>query len=85
MEITTYDPPARIAATWFEPMAGRWLASFQEVDASTTQMDFTATIEPSGLMGLLEPLMRPWARRQVVRSLGSFRDWVEGGGCRRSG
>jgi hypothetical protein len=40
-------------------------------------MGFETTIEPTGLMGLLEPIMRPWARRQLSGGLDSFRRWVE--------
>ena len=78
MEITEYDRPVTIAAEWFEPMSGSWRATFSSVDDSTTRMDFTATIEPGGLMGLMAPLMRPWARRQLATGLESCARWVEG-------
>lgn len=42
-------------------------------------MTFQTTIEPTGLMGLLEPLMRPWARTTLAAGLDSFRSWVENG------
>jgi hypothetical protein len=78
MEITEYERPSRMAARWHEPMNGSWFATFTP-DGVGTRMEFETTIEPTGLMGLLEPLMRPWARRQLAAGLDSFRRWVEGG------
>jgi hypothetical protein len=40
-------------------------------------MSFETTIEPGGLMGMLSPLMKPWASRQLAEGLASFRTWVE--------
>lgn len=80
MEITGYQRPDLIAARWEEPMAGGWVAQFAQ-DRDRTRMSFQTTIEPTGVMGLLEPVMRPWARKQVDKSLNSFREWVESGGC----
>jgi hypothetical protein len=76
MEITEYQRPTLMAARWEEPMNGSWQARFIEEGAGT-RMEFEPTIEPTGLMGLLEPLMRPWARRQLAQGLASFKSWVE--------
>lgn len=76
MELTEYTPPTQIAARWQEPMTGSWTARFVE-DGERTRMDFETIIEPTGFMGILEPLMRPWARRQLARGMESFRTWVE--------
>lgn len=76
MEITEFVPPAVISARWEEPMTGSWIARFTE-DGAGTRMEFETTIDPTGLMGLIEPLMRPWARKQLSRGLESFRRWVE--------
>ena len=78
MEITVYQRPTLIAARWEEPMNGSWAARFIE-GGSATLMEFETTIEPTGLMGLLEPLMRPWGRRTLSAGLDSFRRWVESG------
>jgi uncharacterized protein YndB with AHSA1/START domain len=78
MEISEYERPSRVAARWEEPMNGSWLATFTP-DSDGTRMEFETTIEPTGLMGVLEPLMRPWARRQLAGGLDSFRRWVESG------
>jgi hypothetical protein len=34
-------------------------------------------MEPAGLMGLLSPLMRPWAARQLRQFMAAFRRWAE--------
>lgn len=60
------------------PYAGRLVATFSP-NATATTMTFQTTIEPTGLMGLLEPLMRPWARTTLAAGLDSFRSWVENG------
>jgi uncharacterized protein YndB with AHSA1/START domain len=78
MEITAYQRPTLMAARWEEPMNGSWTARFFE-DGAGTRMEFETTIEPTGLMGLLEPLLRPWGRRTLTSGLDSFRMWVEGG------
>lgn len=78
MEITDYQRPHRLAAAWEHPMRGTWVASFSP-NADGTTMTFKTTIEPTGLMGLLEPMMRPWARKTLAAGLDSFRTWVESG------
>ena len=78
MEITEYTRPHRLAAAWEDPMRGGWVATFSP-DVEGTTMWFETTIEPTGLMGLLEPIMRPWARRTLASGLDSFRAWLESG------
>ncbi len=78
MEITEYERPTRMATRWEQPLNGSWLATFTP-EGEGTRMEFETTIEPSGLMGLLAPLMRPWAKRQMDAGLDSFRRWVESG------
>ena len=80
MEITRFDRPTVIGAHWEEPMSGSWVARFTE-DGGKTEMAFETTIEPGGLMGMLAPLMKPWAARQLADGLSSFSAWVETGGC----
>lgn len=79
MEITGYQRPLLMSARWEKPMTGLWIARFTE-EAVGTRMEFETTIEPTGLMGLMEPLMRPWARKQLAEGLESFRRWVESDG-----
>jgi uncharacterized protein YndB with AHSA1/START domain len=79
MAITEYQRPTLIGARWEKPMNGSWRARFTE-DGPATRMDFETTIEPTGVMGLLEPLVRPWARRQLAQGLTSFKSWVESAG-----
>lgn len=78
MEITNYERPLKLAAAWDDPMRGAWVASFSP-NADGTTMTFETTIEPTGLMGLFEPIMRSWARRTLAAGLDSFRTWVESG------
>lgn len=81
MEITDYDRPTRISARWDQPMDGSWHTVFKQ-EGLGTRMDFeTTTIEPTRLMGLFAPLMKPWARRQLREGLNSFRSWVESSNC----
>ena len=80
MGITTFDRPHMIGAAWEEPMTGSWTATFDDSDGMTV-MHFETTIEPTGLMGLLAPLMKPWANRQLREGLSSFASWVENEDC----
>lgn len=84
MEITEFDPPSHMAARWSEPMRGEWHASFEPVGGST-RMSFRTIIEPSGVLGVLAPVMSRWAQRELRRGLGSFKQWVEEGGFREGG
>lgn len=67
-------------ARWDEPMDGTWNASFTS-DGDQTVIEFETSIEPTGVMGLLTPLMKPWARRQLAEGLACFGNWVEGDNC----
>ena len=80
MEITEYDRPFQMSARWEEPMDGTWHASFAP-DGDQTVMEFETSIEPTGPIGLLTSLMKPWARRQLADGLASFGSWVEGDNC----
>lgn len=75
VEVTAFEPARRMAASWAEPMAGAWEARFEPTDGGT-ELTFTTRMEPSGLMGLLSPLMRPWAARQLRRFMADFRRWA---------
>lgn len=76
VEVTRFDAPRQMSATWSEPVTGTWEAAFEESGAGTV-LRFSSTIEPSGLTGLLSPLLRPWASRQLKSFLADFRTWVE--------
>ena len=80
MEITSYERPVQISVRWDQPMNGSWTARFSE-SGGQTAMEFETSIEPGGIMGLLAPLMKPWANRQLRDGLASFARWVESGGC----
>jgi hypothetical protein len=76
VEITAFEPPRRMAATWSDPMAGGWEARFDPAEGGT-ELSFTTRMEPGGPMGLLAPLMRPWAARQLRRFMVDFKRWAE--------
>lgn len=76
VEITRFEPEQIIAASWSSPMEGGWVATFSPA-GEFTHITFEATIRPSGLMGLLAPIMRPWAQRQTRDFLASFKSWAE--------
>jgi uncharacterized protein YndB with AHSA1/START domain len=79
VEITEYQPPSRLTASWSEPMPGGWAARF-EPDAGGTRLHFAAEMHPSGVMGLLAPVMGFWARRQTRTFLADFKRWAEAQG-----
>ena len=78
VEITAYERPERIAATWSDPMSGGWDAIFEAVGGAT-EMRFHATLDPSGLTGLLLRIMVPWYRRHVRALLESFAEGLAAG------
>ncbi|HWC28706.1 MAG TPA: SRPBCC family protein [Dehalococcoidia bacterium] len=76
VEITAYEPDTFIAAAWSEPMAGGWQAQFQP-DGSGTEIRFEAWMNPSGMLGLLSPVMRFWAQKETRTFLARFKQWAE--------
>jgi uncharacterized protein YndB with AHSA1/START domain len=76
VEITEHSPPTGLAASWSTPMEGGWRAEFSG-SGSGTRLSFTAMMKPSGLMGLLTPVLRPWAGRQTRAFLSQFKAWAE--------
>jgi uncharacterized protein YndB with AHSA1/START domain len=76
VDVTECDPPRRMAVTWSDGMAGGWEARFSAAGDST-DLTFTTRMEASGVMGLLSPVMKPWASRQLRRFMEDFRRWAE--------
>ena len=76
VEITRYSPPSELAATWSTPMEGGWRAEFGPAEVGT-RLRFAATMKPSGMLALLTPVLRPWAKRQTRSFLDSFKAWAE--------
>ena len=79
VEITAFERPGRIAATWSNPLSGGWDAIFEPLDDGT-ELRFHATVNPSGLGGLPLRLLLPWYRREVHAFLQAFRAGVEADG-----
>jgi uncharacterized protein YndB with AHSA1/START domain len=75
VEITAFEPPRLMVAEWSGPMVGGWEARFDAVDDGT-RLTFATRMEPSGVMGLLAPVMRPWAAGQLRRFMADFRHWA---------
>lgn len=76
VEITAFERPERVAATWSNPLSGGWDAIF-EPRGDSTELRFHATINPSGFAGLPLRLLLPWYRRQIGAFLEAFRDSLE--------
>ncbi len=76
VEVTGYEPNRMMSASWSEPMTGSWEAQFEPTDTGT-RLDFTTEINPTGLMGLMAPLMTGWATRTTEKFLAAFKDSVE--------
>lgn len=78
IEVTAFDAPTRMAVLFTEPLAGGWDAMLEEVGGET-ELRFEATLDPSGIPGVLQGLLRPWATRHVERYLLEFRTHFEAG------
>ena len=78
MEVTAYEPNGLLAAVWSRPVPGRWEARFAESEGGT-RLSVTAEIRPSGAIKLLSPVVRPWAKREMMKTLHAFKARVERG------
>jgi uncharacterized protein YndB with AHSA1/START domain len=79
VEITKFEPNRLVAASWSDPMPGGWEARFESVEGGA-RVIFQAKMSPKGIMGLLAPVMKPWARRQTREFLSRFKEWSEAQG-----
>ncbi len=79
VEITAFERPERIAATWSNPLSGGWDAIF-EASGGGTEVHFHATLHPGGIHGLALRLLWPWYRRRARAFLETFGASVEGRG-----
>ena len=76
VEITEFEENQRIAAAWHEPMSGGWDAASSAIDGGT-RLDMNAEMNPTGLMGLVFPLLQGWAKKQLTRDLEAFKAMLE--------
>lgn len=76
LEITAYEPNKLIAATLSAPTNATWEARFEQEDGGT-RMTFTTVARLSGLQGLLAPLFKGWANRQIQSALDRFKAAAE--------
>ena len=72
LEITAYQPNELIAGGLSKPLNTTWEARFEDVNGST-RMTFRAVANPSGVQGLIAPLLTGWARRQLQTGLDRFK------------
>ena len=59
-------------------MLGGWDAIFEAVEGGT-EVRLASNMQPSGVLGLLAPLLRFWAARQTKSFMAAFKAWVESG------
>lgn len=76
LEITAYEPNKLIAATLSAPTNATWEARFEQEDGGT-RMTFTTVARLSGLQGVLAPLFKGWANRQIQSALDRFKAAAE--------
>ena len=76
LEITRYDPPHEIAGAWSDPVAGGWVAEFDEV-AAGTNVTLQASMRFQGALSIVGSLATPWARRQMMKDLETFKSIAE--------
>lgn len=76
VEITQFEPNRLVAASWSDPVPGGWEARFEQMEEGA-KVTFRASMNPKGMMGLLAPVMKPWARRQTRAFLRGFKEWSE--------
>ena len=79
LEITAYQPNELMGARLSKPLNATWEARFKEANGGT-RMTFRTVAIPSGLQGLVAPLLSGWARRQIQSGLGCFKASVENEG-----
>ena len=76
LEITAYQPNKYIAAKLSPPTNATWETAFEEVSEGT-RMTFKMVVHLSGLHGLMAPLFKGWANRQVQDGLNNFKSAAE--------
>ena len=77
LEITAYQPNELMGARLSKPLNATWEARFEDTNGGT-RMTFRTVANPSGLRGLVAPLLSGWAQRQVQSGLDGFKASFEG-------
>ncbi len=67
-EITAYEPNRLLAESWGGPMAGTSETRFFDENGST-RVRMHMEMNPTGLLGLLAPLMKSWASRAIGKDI----------------
>lgn len=84
VEITEYQPPHLVTASWDGAMGGGWTARFTESDDSTV-IDLEADMTPRGWLKVMSPVIGSFARRAIAKDMKAFTDWVESGRAETTG
>ena len=76
LEIKEFNRPSRMTANLSAPTNADWEATFED-EGGKTRMTFTTKAQLSGLQGLLAPLLKGWANRQLQTGLERFKAEAE--------
>lgn len=67
-EITVYEPNRVLSESWDGPMAGTGETLFVD-EGGSTRVNMHMEMKPLGLLGILAPLMKPWAGRAITKDV----------------
>lgn len=74
-EVTDYEPDERIAESWDGPLAGSMVATFKPIDGNT-ELTLRMELTPTGIFGIIGPLLKPKVKKDLGRDLATFEEWV---------
>ena len=75
-EVTVYEPNERASFALGEPVNGKVDARFHPIE-NNTRVDFSVAIKPTGLMGLLDPVLARPMRRRFGKDLANLKATLE--------
>ena len=76
LEITAYDPTARIVGTLSGGVSATWEARFEGTNGGT-RVTLHTVANLSGLLGILATLLSPWLKRIDQKALDRFKASLE--------
>lgn len=74
-EVTDYVPNELISETWDGPLAGSMVATFEPRNGNT-ELTLQMKLNPTGIFGIIGPLMKPKVKKDLGRDLATFEEWV---------
>lgn len=75
-EVTVYEPNERASFALGEPINGEIDARFQPLEDGTS-VNFSVALKPTGLMGLLDPVLARPMRRMFEKDLANLKATIE--------